>query len=531
MSRAEPGREVALLHRLSTELNAGLDEEPLAAVLLRLMGELFGFRHSLLLLLDEDGRGLRVAAGRGYPGPVAGARVPLGKGVIGLAAQKRRIVRVGNLGRRRAYAAAVRAEVERSGRAGELEDAPSLPGLPDAEAQIAIPLLVRDALVGVFFVECPETPVFSDRDEALAGVVGNLAAGAIQNARLSRRLVRDNEGLRHELSAARALSSRRATIDDLVGESRPMREAKALLRKVAGTPSSTVLLTGENGTGKDLAAKAIHHEGARAAAPFMNITCSALPEALLESELFGHEKGAFTGAAESKKGLLELADGGTVFLDEIGEMSLVLQAKLLRFLEERAFRRVGGTRDLRVDVRVVAATHRDLRGMVESGTFRQDLYYRLRVLPVELPPLRRRAGDVPLLLRLFVDHYRSEFRKSVEGVAPAALELLSRYPWPGNVRELRNAVERAVLLADGPVLQPADFGPLALPSGPGPDLLPEGGLRFVELERDLVAAALKRAGGNKSRAARLLGMDRDWIRHRAAKHGLDRPGKAGRPRD
>jgi two-component system, NtrC family, response regulator AtoC len=532
LTREELEREVAFLHKISTEINSTLDLDEICAIVQRTMADLFGFRHSLILLLDEDGKALSVIASRGYKEPAAGAKVPIGAGVIGLAAQKRRILRVGNLGRRRAYAAAIRSEVERSDRAAELGEAPRLPGLPDVEAQIAIPLLIRDTLVGVFSVECADIPVFSERDESRAGVVGNLAASAIHNALLYRRLARANEGLQKELTAARAGSGRRVTIDDIVGESKAMKQAKALLRKVAASPSSTVLLTGENGTGKDLAAKAIHCQSDRADAPFMNITCSALPEALLESELFGHEKGAFTDARAQKKGLLELADGGTVFLDEIGEMSLVLQAKLLRFLEEKAFRRVGGTKDVRVDLRIVAATNRDLKTMVKEGAFREDLYYRLRVLPVELPPLRQRTGDLALLLRLFLDQYRAEFRKNVASVSPEAIAQLGEYPWPGNVRELKNAVERAVLLAEGPVLRPEDFSALS-PSGDGDGAvrLPAEGLSFEKVERDLLAAALERTSFNKSRAARLLGMDRDWVRYRAAKYGLDRAGRAGRPRE
>jgi two-component system, NtrC family, response regulator AtoC len=532
LTRDELEREVAFLHKISTEINSTLDLDEICAIVQRTMADLFGFRHSLILLLDEDGKTLSVVASRGYREACSGVKVPMGTGVIGLAAQKRRILRVGNLGRRRSYAAAIRSEVERSSRAGELGEAPRLPGLPDVEAQIAIPLLIRDALVGVFSVECADQPVFSERDETRAGVVGNLAASAIHNALLYRRLARANEGLQKELTAARAGGGRRVTVDDIVGESKPMKQAKALLRKVAASPSSTVLLTGENGTGKDLAAKAIHCQSDRADAPFMNITCSALPEALLESELFGHEKGAFTDARAQKKGLLELADGGTVFLDEIGEMSLVLQAKLLRFLEEKAFRRVGGTKDVRVDLRIVAATNRDLKAMVKQGAFREDLYYRLRVLPVELPPLRQRTGDLALLLRMFLDQYRAEFRKNVAAVSPEALAHLGQYSWPGNVRELKNAVERAVLLAEGPVLRPEDFSALS-PSGDGDSglRLPAEGLSFEKVERDLVAAALERSSFNKSRAARLLGMDRDWVRYRASKYGLDRRGHPGRPRE
>jgi adenylate cyclase len=224
-------QEVAFLHKISTEINATLDLDQIASAVLRLMHEHFGFTHSLLLLLDEDGRTLSVVAGRGYKESAAGVKVPLGAGVIGLAAQKKRILRVGNLGRRRAYAAAVRAELERSG--AELGEARRLPGLPDVETQIAIPLLIRDALVGVFAVECADVPLFSENDEARAGVVGNLAASAIHNALLVRRLARTNEGLRQELSAARAGGGRRVTVDDLIGASKAMGKAKALLRKIA----------------------------------------------------------------------------------------------------------------------------------------------------------------------------------------------------------------------------------------------------------------------------------------------------------
>ncbi len=231
-----------------------------------------------------------------------------------------------------------------------------------------------------------------------------------------------------------------------------MQRVKALVRKVASSPASTVLITGESGTGKDLIAKVIHYSSSRAARPFLNITCSALPEALLESELFGHERGAFTDARQQKRGLLEQADDGTVFLDEIGEMAPALQAKLLRFLEEKAFRRVGGSGDMRVDVRVIAATNRDLEEPSRAGKFRDDLYYRLNVLRVEMPPLRRARDDIALLAQHFVETYGREFRRPVRGISRAGRAGAASVRWPGNVRELRNLVERAVLLSEGDVL-------------------------------------------------------------------------------
>jgi len=303
-----------------------------------------------------------------------------------------------------------------------------------------------------------------------------------------------------------------------------MRSVKTLLRKIAESPGSTVLLTGESGTGKDLAAKAIHYNSDRGAGPFMNITCSALPEALLESELFGHERGAFTDAKQQKKGLLELGERGSVYLDEIAEMPPPLQAKLLRFLEDRAFRRVGGTTDIRVDVRVIAATNRNLEEGVKNGEFREDLYYRLRVLPIVLPPVRERAGDVPLLVKHYIDSFNSEFRREVQGVSSEAVGILEAHSWPGNVRELRNAVERAMLLTEERVLSAEDFQVL-LPKEEITDhfRLPHDGIDFEELERDLVIQALERAGGNQTRAASLLGMNRDQIRYRVEKFQLVKP--------
>src|SRR5919109_1285577 len=250
--------------------------------------------------------------------------------------------------------------------------------------------------------------------------------------------------LRREVRALRTTQGREYSFDAIIGNSPAMRQVKSLLARVATSRASTVLLTGETGTGKDLAAKAIHYNSDRAARPFVNITCSALPEQLLESELFGHERGAFTDARQQKRGLFETADGGTVFLDEIGEITAGLQSKLLRFLEEKTFKRVGGLADVRVDVRVIAATNRDLEQEVKSGKFREDLFYRLQVMPIHLPPLRERRGDVPLLAKYFIDRFNREFRKRVRGLAPAATEFLQQYGWPGNVREMKNAIERAM---------------------------------------------------------------------------------------
>jgi two-component system response regulator AtoC len=330
--------------------------------------------------------------------------------------------------------------------------------------------------------------------------------------------------LRREVRGLRATQAQPYSPDRMVGESPAVLAVKALLRKIAASPASTVLLTGESGTGKDLAAKVLHYNSGRAARPFMNITCSALPDALLESELFGHERGAFTGADRQKRGLLEMADGGTVFLDEIGEMVPGLQAKLLRFLEEKAFKRVGGSSDIKVDVRVVAATNRDLQEEVRVGKFREDLFYRLNVLPIPLPPLRDRAEDIPRLVAFYVDAYNTEFKKRVRGVAADAMQALQSYGWPGNIRELRNAIERAMLLAEGDTLTVDDF-PLGVSGSVrlGDRVeLPAGGIDLEQLERSLVVQALERTGWNQTKAAALLGVNRDQIRYRIEKFHLEK---------
>ncbi len=370
-----------------------------------------------------------------------------------------------------------------------------------------------------------------DHEQLLAAITRTL-----ETTRLRREVRRLRSEQRKQFGSAR-----------IIGRSPAIRALLELIHKVAGSAAATVLIQGESGTGKDLAAKAIHQASDRADKPFMNITCSALPETLLESELFGHEPGAFTDAKRLKKGLLELADGGTVFLDEIGDMGATLQAKLLRFLEEKTFRRLGGGRDLRVNVRVIAATNRPLERAVRQGDFREDLYYRLNVVPIELPPLSERPEDIPDLVGHFVAQFNREFRKNTHGVTPEALGCLTRYHWPGNVRELRNVIERAMILEQREELDVTDLpeeivhaaprarasgdsspGPGAAASGTGTGTaprtahfaLPEGGVSLSEVERDLLRQALETTDGNQTRAAGLLDISRDALRYRMKKFGM-----------
>ena len=338
--------------------------------------------------------------------------------------------------------------------------------------------------------------------------------------------------LRREVGERVREEKARFGIHNLVGKSRPMQEISALVQKVSQSKASTVLIRGESGTGKDVVARAIHFESARADKPFMNITCTALQETLLESELFGHEKGAFTDAKGQKKGLFELANNGTIFLDEIGDMSGALQAKLLRALEERTFRRVGGSQDIKVDVRIIAATNRPLEKLIEEKKFREDLYYRLNIITIDILPLRERREDIPLLVDHFLKRFSTEFRKTVSDISGDALRKLESYEWPGNVRELKNVIERAVLLGSGPVINAEDLtmgrSTVAAPERDKKLFsIPLKGFRFDDLEKDIVLQALEKTNGNQTKAGELLGMTRDQIHYRMEKFGLLKQDRSG----
>jgi DNA-binding NtrC family response regulator len=338
----------------------------------------------------------------------------------------------------------------------------------------------------------------------------------------------DVRNLREENRSLREALGKRYSHPNIVARSPKMQEVLATVERVAPT-NSTVLLGGESGVGKDLIARAIHEKSRRATGPFLKINSTAIPENLLESELFGFEKGAFTGAVASKPGKFELADKGTLFLDEIGDVPPLTQVKLLRVLQEREFERLGGTRLVKVDVRLIAATNKDLREALEQGTFREDLYYRLNVVPIDIAPLRERKQDIPDLVNLFVSRFTGESGKPVEGITPEAMRILVNYHWPGNVRELQNIVERACALAKGNVLDPSDIHLDTRPakaSNGFVGFLPDG-MTLEQWEDEMVQEALRRANGNKSQAARLLGLSRNALRYRLSKIGIaDEPGKS-----
>ncbi|HEY3357566.1 MAG TPA: sigma-54 dependent transcriptional regulator [Polyangia bacterium] len=343
----------------------------------------------------------------------------------------------------------------------------------------------------------------------------------LENARLTEQLRQYAGYLSGEMHAAFDFGA-------IVGEAAPLREVLAKVEQVAPT-SSTVLLRGESGTGKELLAHAIHINSPREGKPFVRVNCAALAAGVLESELFGHEKGAFTGAVARRAGRFELADGGTLFLDEIGDLPMEVQVKLLRVLQEREFERVGGQETIRVDVRLVSATHRDLEAMVAEGKFREDLYYRLNVFPIHLPPLRDRAGDIPRLCEHFIAKFNRRAGRRVARFDEAAVALLKGYPWPGNVRELENVVERAIIVARAEVITPQDLdfgrrpgttGPVAVVAPPAAGGLPLTA-RLQEEERREIVGAIERARGNIASAARMLGINRSTLYYRLRKHDLE----------
>jgi DNA-binding NtrC family response regulator len=326
---------------------------------------------------------------------------------------------------------------------------------------------------------------------------------------------RENQVLRHKLTGQYAFQN-------IVSRNARMLSLLELVRNVAGY-RSTVLIRGESGTGKELFARALHQCGDRAGGPFVAVSCAALTETLLESELFGYEKGAFTGAQERHKGKFELADGGTLLLDEMGDISSKLQADLLRVLQERRFFRVGGSAEVGIDVRVIAATHVDLEAAIREGRFRQDLFYRLNVIEIHVPPLRERLEDVPLLARHFIEQLSLELGKEVAGISDAALRVLIAHDWPGNVRQLENAIERAIVNSREGVLSEADFAFLTGPSSAEADALSPGSMTLEEIERRTIAATLRKTQGNVKEAASVLGIDRSTLYEKLKRYDIANP--------
>ncbi len=385
---------------------------------------------------------------------------------------------------------------------------------------VVSPLRTRGNVLGVVEVinKTPANAQFDEHDVDLLQVFANLAAIGCVNAQVHEDLKRENQGFREGAAIGG---------EPIIGGSGALREVLALCDRVAAT-NATVLLLGESGTGKEVSARRVHAASQRRNKPFIAINCAALPETLLESELFGHEAGAFTGATAKKLGRFELADGGTLFLDEIGDISGSTQIKLLRVLQEREFVRVGGTKTIACDVRIIAATNKNLKKAIEAGEFREDLYYRLNVFPILLPPLRDRREDIPALIEHYVSKNARELGWARPQVGAEAMELLCAYRWPGNIRELRNVVERAVLLADTGKITPASL-PREIVGTTGESTAPAGETTSAleGYEKTMILRALEEAGWNQTRTAAALGISRDNLRYRLKKYKIRRPGSAG----
>jgi Nif-specific regulatory protein len=383
---------------------------------------------------------------------------------------------------------------------------------------ICVPVRKGDQVVGALSVDHPFDESYSlEEGERLLSIIATMIAQHVINLES---IQLEREQLREENRRLRDELSKKYRITNIIGNSNKMREVFQMISQVCQS-NATVLIRGESGTGKELAANAIHYNSPRAQQPFVKVNCAALPENLIESELFGHEKGAFTGAIRQKPGKFELANKGTIFLDEVGSVGLDVQVKLLRVLQEREFERVGGYHTLKTDIRIIAATSKNLEQAVEEGTFRSDLYYRLNVFPIYMPPLRERKTDILLLADFFLEKYARENRKDIRRLSTPAIDMLMQYHWPGNVRELENCIERAVLLCDGGVIHSYHLPP-TLQTGQESDTIPALSLEesVANLEREMIIDALKNTQGNMARAAKLLHITERKFTYKANKYGV-----------
>jgi Nif-specific regulatory protein len=503
VARADP-RQLSDLLELSQTLGATLN---LRAALQRVLGtveESHGTLSAVIVLRDGDSGELNVEAASGAGAAAPKARYRVGEGIVGRVVQSGRPVIVPQVSREPLF-------LDRTGvfrRSGRAE-----------MSYVCVPIRSEHRTVGALGVALPYQPDRGyEHETKFFGLVASMIAQAVRVHHLveseRKRLLDENTKLRRELTE-------RYDIRNLVGSSRAMQSVYEHVAQVAGS-ATTVLLRGESGTGKELVAHAIHYSSPRAKKPFVKVSCAALPESLVESELFGYEPGAFTDARAQKKGRFELAHGGTIFLDEIGELTPSTQVKLLRVLQEREFERLGGVAPIKVNVRVIAATNKDLEEAVKAGTFREDLYYRLNVYSIYLPPVRERKTDIPLLADHFVEKHAAAHGKDVRRIATSAIDMLMSYHWPGNVRELENCIERAVVVCDAGAIH-AHHLPPTLQTAEVSGTLPRQSLKEAldAYEKDLVQDALKSARGNRAKAARLLHTTERILGYAVRKHGID----------
>jgi Nif-specific regulatory protein len=498
-------RKLSTLLEASQALSATLDLKEGLRRVLEILGRHHGAIRSTVVLLSEDSADVEVevSAGAATP-PGRRLRYRVGEGIAGRVVEAGKPIVVPRVSREQTF----------------LHPAADRPELPQQElSYISVPIALAGKTVGAVSIDL----LFkADRDYnrtvKFLGVVASMIAQAVKVHRLieadRRRLVDENTHLRQELKE-------RYDFSNLVGTSAPMRQVYEQVVQVART-NTTVMLRGESGTGKELIAHAIHYNSSRAKKPFIKVSCAALPQDLIESELFGYEKGAFTGAQTAKKGRFELAEGGTLFLDEVGELNLATQIKLLRVLQEREFERLGSTETIRANIRLVAATNKDLEKAIATGEFREDLYYRLNVFAIYVPPLRERKADITLLADHFVEKFAHEHGKKVKRISTPAIDMLASYHWPGNVRELANAVERAIVVCEGQVLH-AHHLPPTLQTAEASGTVQTASLSesIEAFEKDALRDALKSARGNRAKAARLLSTTERIFNYRVRKYGID----------
>jgi Nif-specific regulatory protein len=502
-TRSPEFRRLSTLLDVSQALSGTLNLKSSLHRVLEILARRHGAVRGIVTLLQENNE-LRVEASDGLEKPGAPVHYRIGEGVTGRVVETSRPVVVPRVSREPML----------------LHRASKRPELPNRELSfICVPIVLNRKAIGALGVDLEFKPDRDyDRTVKFLGIVASMMAQAVKVQRLieedRRRLEDENTHLRQELRE-------RYDFSNIIGTSGPVRQMYEQVAQVAGT-STTVLIRGESGTGKELIAHAIHYNSLRSKKPFVKVSCAALPDTLIESELFGHEKGAFTGADARKKGRFELAEGGTLFLDEIGEVNLNTQVKLLRVLQEREFERLGGTETIKSNVRLVAATNKDLERAIAAGAFREDLYYRLNVFTIFVPPLRERKSDLLLLSDHFLERLSREHNKVIKRISTPAIDMLTSYHWPGNVRELENVLERAVLICDGQVVHAHHLPPsLQTAESSGTVTRVSLGDAVDAYEKDLIQDALKTTRGNRAKAARLLDTTDRILNYKVRKLGID----------
>jgi Nif-specific regulatory protein len=497
-------RKLSTLLEVSRALSGTLDLKAALHRVLEILGKHHGAVRSLVVLQDEDTRDLHVEATDGLVTLGNKARYAIGEGITGRVVQTAKPIIVPRVSKEPLF----------------LNRAAERPELTRQElSYICVPILINRKAVGAIGVDLKfKADRDYDRYVQFLDVVAAMVSQALKLHRLveveRQRLLDENVHLRNELKE-------RYDFSNIMGTSGPMRQVCEQIAQVART-STTVLIRGESGTGKELIAHAIHYNSLRANKPFISVSCAALPETLIESELFGYEKGAFTGANARRKGRFEMAEGGTLFLDEIGDVNPATQVKLLRVLQEREFERLGGTETIRCNVRVVAATHQDMEKRIAEGRFREDLYYRLNVFAIFVPPMRERKSDLLLLADHFLDKFSREHGKNIKRISTPAIDMLTSYHWPGNVRELENALERAVVVCDGNVIH-AHHLPPTLQTAEASGTVTRLSLKdaLAAYEKDIIQDALKTTRGNRAKAARLLHTTKRIFNYQVRKYGID----------